>query len=42
MMMKNMHYPREKKDMQFTKMSQLVTNPNFSPMTMKSMYYIQS
>ena len=26
----------------FTKMSQLVVNPNFSPMTMKSMYYMQS
>ena len=41
-MMKNMHYPREKRDMLFTKMSQLVIDPNFSPMTMKSMYYIQS
>ena len=41
-MMKNMHYPREKRGMLFTKMSQLVINPNFSPMTMKSMYHIQS
>ena len=41
-MMKNMHYPQEKRDMLLTKMSQLVINPNFSPMTMKSMYYIQS
>ena len=41
-MMKNMHYPREKRDMLFTKMSQPVINPKFSPMTMKSMYYIQS
>ena len=40
-MMKNMHYPREKRDMLFTKMSPLVINPNLSPMTMKSMYYIQ-
>ena len=42
MMMKNMHYPREKRDMLFTKMSPLVINTTFSPMTMKSMYCIQS
>ena len=41
-MMKNMHYPREKGHMLFPKMNQLVINPNFSPLTMKSMYYIQS
>ena len=28
--------------MLFTKRSQVVINPNFSPMTMKSMYHIQS
>ena len=41
-MMRIMHYPQGKKDMLFTKMSQLVINPNLSPMTMKSMDYIQS
>ena len=40
--MKNMHYPREKRGMLFTKRSQLVINPNFSPMTMKSMYHLIS